>query len=78
VKHRYYVITFDPELDRYTPQVGVRCGPYTLFGLRKALRKLESMGYDIRRDYASAILVEREDERRLRLEFEREEAGGAK
>ena len=30
---QYYVTTWDPELEQYTPQKGVRTGPYTLFGL---------------------------------------------
>jgi len=42
---RYYVTTWDIEKQDFTPQKGVRTGPYTQFGLRKALRKLRQMGY---------------------------------
>ena len=44
-KRRYYVLTWDGEKETFTPQPGVRKGPYTLFGLRKAIRKLRGMGY---------------------------------
>lgn len=57
-KPRYRVLTYDPESGRFTPQLGVRSGPYTLFGLRKALRKLQGMGYAAHRGDDS-ILVER-------------------
>ena len=49
-KPRYYVDTYDPEKEKFTPQRGVRRGPYTLFGLRTALRKLRDMGYQADRD----------------------------
>lgn len=55
---RYEVLTWDPETGRFTPQKGVRKGPYTLFGLRKALRQLREMGYAARRPDPS-VLVER-------------------
>jgi hypothetical protein len=67
-KARYYVKTWDADRQRFTPQQGVRCGPYTLFGLRKALRKLRALGYPC--DYRSngglsdgdpSVLVYRED-----------------
>jgi hypothetical protein len=54
---RYYVMTYDYERETYTPQKGVRKGPYTLFGLRKALRALAGMGYDTGRQSPS-VLVE--------------------
>lgn len=44
-RDRYYVWTWDPMKEKFTPQYGVRCGPHSLFGLRKALRKLKQMGY---------------------------------
>jgi hypothetical protein len=50
-KPRYYIQTYDAEKGEFTPQVGVRTGPYTLFGLRKAIRKLRAMGYPC--DYSS-------------------------
>ena len=46
---RYYVWTWATDKGRFTPQKGVRCGPYSLFGLRKALRKLRRMGYSATR-----------------------------
>ena len=45
MKTRYYVYTWDTDKETFTPQAGVRCGPYSLFGLRKALRKLRRLGY---------------------------------
>lgn len=60
MKQRYYVRTIDPDTGRWTPQKGVRCGPYTQFGLRKALRKLRSMGYDTSRQGGHCVLVEKE------------------
>lgn len=45
-KPRYYITTWDTDKEDFTPQRGVRKGPYTLFGLRQALRKLRTMGYD--------------------------------
>ncbi len=68
-KMRYRVTTWDGDRQRFTPQRGVRAGPYTLFGLRKALRKLRTMGYaasrlprDVRRGNDCgdpSVLVER-------------------
>lgn len=46
MKPRYYVYTWDIEKEDFTPQKGVRCGPYSLFGLRRALRALQSLGYE--------------------------------
>jgi hypothetical protein len=48
---RYYVTTWDTDTQSWTPQAGVRTGPYSLFGLRKAIRKLREMGYPC--DYSS-------------------------
>lgn len=56
---KYDVTTWDTDLQRFTPQRGVRRGPYTLFGLRRALRTLRTMGYDIKREFAPSVLVER-------------------
>lgn len=58
-KARYDVTTWDGEKQEFTPQKGVRRGPYTLFGLRKALRKLKDMGYGTHRSDGVSILVER-------------------
>lgn len=43
---RYFVKTWDTELQKYTPQIGVPHGPYTLFGLRAALRGCLDCGFD--------------------------------
>ena len=66
LKPKYYVTTIDPEKDRFTPQKGVRTGPYTMFGLRKALRKLQSFGYECGRDDPS-VLVERRPAKEIEL-----------
>lgn len=50
MKPKYYVKTWDSEKQKFTPQRGVRTGPYTLFSLRRALRKLREMGYDATRN----------------------------
>ena len=44
-KPRYYIETLDMEKESFTPQQGVRKGPYSLFGLRKEIKKLRGMGY---------------------------------
>lgn len=44
-KPRYEVLTWDSDLQKFTPQKGVRRGPYSLFGLRKPLRQLRLLGY---------------------------------
>ncbi len=49
MKRRYYVTTWDSNKEAFTPQRGVRKGPYSLFGLRKALRALRTMGYSAHR-----------------------------
>lgn len=61
-EHSYFVTTYDTKIEDFTPQRGVRTGPYSLFGLRKALRKLRAMGYDTNRQ-APSVLVERDDQR---------------
>lgn len=64
MRHRYYVTTWDTNLQRFTPQIGVRTGPYSLFGLRRPLRKLRQMGYDIMpRGSAVSVCVVRDDRR---------------
>lgn len=50
-KPRYEVLTWDSYKGTFTPQQGVRRGPYTLWGLKRALRKLRGMGYPC--DYRS-------------------------
>lgn len=48
---RYKVWTWDADGQAFTPQVGVRCGPHTIWGLKRALRKLQSMGYPCNRSH---------------------------
>ncbi len=61
MKPKYYVETWDYEKHAYTPQKGVRTGPWSLWGLRKPLRLLRTMGYEGGRDSPS-ILVYRKEE----------------
>jgi hypothetical protein len=58
---KYYVLTYDPEKEEFTPQKGVRQGPYTLFGLRKPLRKLENLGYGPPASKSPCVLINRVD-----------------
>lgn len=60
VRRRYFVTTWDTERQAFTPQPGVRYGPYSIWGLRKALRKLQSMGYIAKKGDPS-VLVSSED-----------------
>jgi hypothetical protein len=55
---RYDVTTWDIEREKFTPQRGVRRGPWSKWGLRKALRRLNEMGYTARKGDAY-VLVER-------------------
>lgn len=55
---RYEVLTWDVYLQKFTPQQGVRRGPYSLWGLRKALRKLRDAGYDTSRGGGVSVLVQ--------------------
>lgn len=47
---RYWVETWNLELQQWTPQIGVPHGPHTLWSLRQALRLLRTMGYQADRD----------------------------
>ena len=60
VKAKYYVTTWDMDRQEFTPQRGVRTGPYTLFSLRRALRELRAAGYDARKGDCS-VLVARDE-----------------
>lgn len=51
MKARYFIETWDVEKQAYTPQKGVRRGPWSKWGLRRAIRKLREMGYAC--DYSS-------------------------
>lgn len=57
MRTKYYVKTWDIELETFTPQQGLRTGPYSLFGLRKAFRKLRRMGYAADRHDPSVYVV---------------------
>ena len=46
LKTKYYIKTWCSKSETFTPQRGVRCGPYSLFGLRQALRRLRDWGYE--------------------------------
>lgn len=59
-KPTYWIDTWDAEKQKFTPQQGVRGGPYSLFGLRKAIRALRRCGYDGGRQDPS-IYVSRKD-----------------
>jgi hypothetical protein len=70
--HTYSVRTWDPELQAYTPQIGIeKWQGLSLWELKAALRALRSMGYSAHRsrdddrghdDNDWAVLVERDDE----------------
>lgn len=54
----YYVTTWDAERQQFTPQRGVRTGPHSLWGLRRALRKLQELGgYTADRGDSSVCVV---------------------
>jgi len=56
-KQKYEVLTWDIEKQEFTPQAGVRCGPYSLFGLRRALRKLRAIGYETTKAGGMSVLI---------------------
>ena len=64
---RYQVRTWDTDKQAFTPQAGVRCGPYSLWGLKWAMRKLQEIGYPChrrgrgRQDNDFSVLIERLD-----------------
>lgn len=41
----YDVMTWDAEKKRWSPQKGVKCGPRNRWGVRRAVRQLQAMGY---------------------------------
>ena len=55
---RYEVLTWDVDKQHFTPQQGVRRGPYTKWGLRRALRALRDMGYNTSRRGGFSVLVQ--------------------
>ena len=60
MQHRYYVKTWDIGRQAYTAQKGVRTGPYTLFGLRQALRKLKEFGFDADKSDCSTLVFRKD------------------
>jgi len=58
-KPKYEILTWDIDRQDFTPQQGVRRGPYTLFGLRKAIRAMRECGYTVRRHGDSFTLIQR-------------------
>lgn len=64
---KYQIFTHDFDLNKWTPQKGVKCGPYALFGLRKAIRKLQAMGYEGTRDDPSVYVKRIEDSKQTRF-----------
>ena len=52
----YFVQTWDTDAQQFTPQAGVSLGPYSLWGLRRALRKLQLLGYPARRGDCSVYV----------------------
>lgn len=58
-KPRYEILTWDANRHKFTPQIGVRKGPYTLFGLRRAVRKLRRMNFDACRSDPSVLVAVR-------------------
>jgi hypothetical protein len=63
MKPKYYVKTLDLNRQTYTPQKGVRTGPYSLWGLKRALRKLQAMGYECHRQDAAVLVSTDRDDR---------------
>ena len=63
MKATYNVLTWDPCAGHYTVEndLGVPCENVSWSGLRRALKKLRTCGYDARRGDPS-ILVERTDD----------------
>jgi hypothetical protein len=56
----YDVTTWDARRQCFTPQRGVRRGPYTLWGLRRALRRLRELGYACDRHDPAVLVTRRE------------------
>lgn len=56
IRRKYYVTTWDTDLQEFTPQKGVRTGPHTWRGLRRALRALQELGYPARRGDSSTLV----------------------
>lgn len=61
-KPRYFVLTHDPDRDDYTPQRGVRKGPHSLWGLKRALQNLRNLGYACNRQDPSVYVFREPNE----------------
>ena len=57
---RHYVETWDTNKQAFTPQAGVKSGPYSLFGLRRAVKRLRELGYEGRRNDPSVYVYSAE------------------
>jgi hypothetical protein len=53
----YYVTTWDTLKQMWTPQPGVRTGPWSLWGLRRAIRALRELGYSANKGDPSVSIV---------------------
>jgi hypothetical protein len=60
-RKRYYVRTWDAELQQWTPQEGVPHGPHSQWDLKRALRALQNCGYDVGRAGGHFVLVQDEE-----------------
>jgi hypothetical protein len=56
---KYEVTTWDMDLQEFTPQPGVVAGPHSKWDLRRVLRRLRDIGYDVNRADAHSVLVRR-------------------
>lgn len=65
VKPRYSVSTYDWELRKYTPQIGLTVPSVgiTLAELRQAMRELRRMGYECHRGDTSVYVERLEDQK---------------
>ena len=61
LKRRYYVFTWDMDEQAFTPQRGVRAGPYSKWSLRRALRKLQDHGGYTARRGDNSVYIEAVD-----------------
>lgn len=61
-KPRYEVLTYDIDTGEFTPQQALRRAPWSKWGLRRALRRLRTMGYDgTRQDNSILVQLHKEN-----------------
>jgi hypothetical protein len=60
-KETYRVTTWDMDLQKFTPQEGLKSEPYSKWEIREALRTLKGWGYDVKRAFSPSVLVERRE-----------------